>query len=104
MAGTRAAMFTPVQALGLVVLWDDGDDLHAEPRAPYPNAREVLALRAHRAGAAALIGGSSRTAELVQLVESGWARSLEPDRASLAAPPRWSGRRPTTRWPGTPPR
>ena len=82
-AGTRAAMFTPVQALGLVVLWDDGDDLHAEPRAPYPHAREVLALRAHRAGAAALIGGFARTAELVQLVESGWARSLEPGRASL---------------------
>jgi primosomal protein N' (replication factor Y) len=75
-AGTRAAMFAPVCHLGLVVLWDDGDDLHAEPRAPYPNAREVLALRAHRAGAAALIGGFSRTAELTQLVEAGWARPL----------------------------
>ena len=84
-AGTRAAMFAPVQNLGLVVLWDDGDDLHAEPRAPYPNAREVLALRAHRAGAAALIGGFSRTAELAQLVRSGWARDLTPDRATLRA-------------------
>jgi primosomal protein N' (replication factor Y) (superfamily II helicase) len=87
-AGTRAAMFAPVRDLGLVVLWDDGDDLHAEPRAPYPNAREVLALRAHRAGGAALIGGFARTAELAQLVGSGWARSLEPDRGTLrqAAP------------------
>ena len=42
----------PGHDLGLVVLWDDGDDLHAEPRAPYPHAREVLALRAHRTGAA----------------------------------------------------
>jgi primosomal protein N' (replication factor Y) len=75
-AGTRAAMFAPVAELGLVVLWDDGDDLHAEPRAPYPHAREVLALRAHRAGAAALIGGFARTAELTQLVEGGWARPL----------------------------
>jgi primosomal protein N' (replication factor Y) (superfamily II helicase) len=75
-AGTRAAMFAPVAELGLVVLWDDGDDLHAEPRAPYPNAREVLALRAHRADAAALIGGFARTAELTQLVASGWARPL----------------------------
>ncbi len=75
-AGTRAAMFAPVAELGLVVLWDDGDDLHAEPRAPYPNAREVLALRAHRTGAAALIGGFARTAELTQLVAGGWARSL----------------------------
>jgi len=75
-AGTRAAMFAPVGQLGLVVLWDDGDDLHAEPRAPYPNAREVLALRAHKAGAAALIGGFARTAELTQLVVAGWAKPL----------------------------
>jgi primosomal protein N' (replication factor Y) len=84
-AGTRAAMFAPVRDLGLVVLWDDGDDLHAEPRAPYPNAREVLALRAHRAGAAALIGGFARTTELSQLVKSGWAHQLGPDRPTLRA-------------------
>jgi primosomal protein N' (replication factor Y) len=82
-AGTRAAMFAPVRDLGLVVLWDDGDDLHAEPRAPYPNAREVLALRAHRAGAAALIGGFARTTELTQLVSAGWAHQLGPDRPTL---------------------
>ncbi|MGD0243774.1 MAG: primosomal protein N' [Streptosporangiaceae bacterium] len=75
-AGTRAAMFAPVAELGLVVLWDDGDDLHAEPRAPYPHAREVLALRAHRTGAAALIGGFARTTELTQLVAGRWARPL----------------------------
>jgi primosomal protein N' (replication factor Y) (superfamily II helicase) len=88
-AGTRAAMFAPVRDLGLVVLWDDGDDLHADPHAPYPNAREVLALRAHRAGAAALIGGFARTTELTQLVSAGWARPLGPDRQTLrAAAPR----------------
>jgi primosomal protein N' (replication factor Y) (superfamily II helicase) len=75
-AGTRAAMFAPVHDLGLVVIWDDGDDLHAEPRAPYPHAREVLALRAHRARAAALIGGFGRTAEATSLVASGWAVAL----------------------------
>lgn len=84
-AGTRAAMFAPVRDLGLVVLWDDGDDLHTDPRAPYPNAREVLALRAHRARAAALIGGFARTAELTQLVTSGWARTLEADRVTVRA-------------------
>jgi len=84
-AGTRAAMFAPVRDLGLVVLWDDGDDSHAEPHAPYPNAREVLALRAHRAGAAALIGGFARTTELTQLVQAGWAHHLGPDRQTLRA-------------------
>ncbi len=87
-AGTRAAMFAPVADLGLVVLWDEGDDLHAEPRAPYPHAREVLALRAHRAGSAALIGGFARTAEAALLLASGWARPLAAARATVreAAP------------------
>jgi primosomal protein N' (replication factor Y) len=80
--GTRAAAFAPVSSLGLVVLWDDGDDQHAEPRAPYPHAREVLALRAELEGAAALLGGWSRTAEGAALVDAGWARSLEPDRGA----------------------
>ncbi len=88
-AGTRAAMFAPVRDLGLVVLWDDGDDLLAERRAPYPHAREVLALRAHRQGAAALIGGFARSTELTQLVAAGWARALAGDRGALrAAAPR----------------
>jgi primosomal protein N' (replication factor Y) len=82
-AGTRSAMFAPVRDLGLVVLWDDGDDLHAERRAPYPHAREVLALRAHRCGAAALIGGFARTAEMTQLVEAGWARTLRAERTQV---------------------
>ena len=81
--GTRSAMFAPVGNLGLVVLWDEGDDLHAEPRAPYPHAREVLALRAHRGGAAALIGGFARTAEATQLMAAGWARPLGGDRAAV---------------------
>jgi primosomal protein N' (replication factor Y) (superfamily II helicase) len=81
--GTRAAMFAPVHDLGLVVLWDDGDDVHAEPHAPYPHAREVLALRAHRARAGALIGGFTRTTDGTQLVETGWAHPLVPDRDRL---------------------
>lgn len=83
--GTRAAAFAPVADLGLVVVWDDGDDLHAEPRAPYPHVREVLALRAHLTGAAMLLGGHARTAEGQLLLDHGWARSLEADRAMVRA-------------------
>ena len=82
-AGTRSAMFAPVLNLGLVVLWDEGDDLHAEPRAPYPHAREVLALRAYLSHGAALIGGFARTAEAALLVTSGWARPLAADRSGV---------------------
>jgi primosomal protein N' (replication factor Y) len=82
-AGTRAAMFAPVRDLGLVVIWDDGDDLHAEPRAPYPHAREVLALRAHRIGAGALIGGFARTAEAASLIGAGWAAAITAARPTV---------------------
>lgn len=75
-AGTRAAMFAPVADLGLVVIWDDGDDLHAEPRAPYPHAREVLLTRSQLAGCAALVGGFARTGEGQLLLETGWAREI----------------------------
>ncbi|MFC3998681.1 primosomal protein N' [Nocardiopsis sediminis] len=81
--GTRAAMFAPVHDLGLVVLWDDGADVHSDPHAPYPHARTVLSMRAHRAGAAALIGGFTTTAEGAQLVESGWAHPIAADRETL---------------------
>jgi primosomal protein N' (replication factor Y) len=81
--GTRSAAFAPVRDLGLVVLWDDGDDLHVEPRAPYPHLREVLLLRAAQQGTGLLLGGFARTTEAQLLVETGWAREIGVDRAVL---------------------
>ncbi|HYB39945.1 MAG TPA: primosomal protein N' [Mycobacterium sp.] len=74
--GTRSAVFAPVTDLGLVMVWDDGDDTLADPRAPYPHAREVAMLRAHQMRCAALIGGYARTAEAHALVRSGWAHDV----------------------------
>ncbi len=86
--GTRAAMFAPVRDLGVVVIWDDGDDLHADEHAPYPHARDVLIQRAWLDNCAAVVAGTSRTAEAALLIESGWAHELAADRAVLrsAAP------------------
>lgn len=81
--GTRSAVFTPVHDLGLIVVWDDGDDSLNEPRAPYPHPREVAVLRAHHEQAALLIGGFSRTAEAQALVASGWAHDLVADRSII---------------------
>lgn len=74
--GTRAAAFAPVHDVGLVAMWDDGDDLFSEPRAPYPHAREVLLLRAHDCGAGVLLAAHARSAEAHSLVESGWCTDL----------------------------
>ena len=83
--GTRAAAFAPVAHPGLMAVWDDGDDLHAEPRAPYPHTRDLLVHRAHATGAALLVAGFARTAEAQLLVESGWAREVIAERPELRA-------------------
>lgn len=83
--GTRAAVFAPAPDVGLLVVWDDGDDLHSEPRAPYPHTREVAALRAHAAGAAVVIAGHARTAETQALVDAGWAHDLVAARETVRA-------------------
>ncbi|WAX81076.1 primosomal protein N' [Streptomyces sp. KMM 9044] len=86
--GTRAAMFAPVRDLGLVALWDDGDDSHGEQHAPQPHAREVLLLRAAQDKCGFLLGSWSCTVEAAQLVETGWAGPLVAgrDRVRAAAP------------------
>jgi primosomal protein N' (replication factor Y) len=83
--GTRATAFAPVADPGLLVVWDDGDDLHSEPRMPYPNVRDVLVQRAHLSGAALLVGGFARTAEAQLLVDSGWAHEIVAARDVLRA-------------------
>ncbi|WP_066171914.1 primosomal protein N' [Gordonia hydrophobica] len=90
--GTRSAIFAPVRDIGLIVVFDDGDDSLDEPRSPYPHPREVGVLRAHATGAALLVGGFSRTAEVQALVESGWAFDVVAPRATVReAMPRVDG-------------
>lgn len=81
--GTRSAAFAPVANLGMVVCWDDGDDLHIEQRAPYAHAREVLLLRASREDTACLLAGHARSTEVQRLVEAGWALPVESDRSTM---------------------
>ena len=81
--GTRAAAYAPVAEPGLLAIWDDGDDLHDEPRAPYAHTRDVLVLRSALTGAALLVGGFARTAEAQLLVETGWAHEVAAARADV---------------------
>jgi primosomal protein N' (replication factor Y) len=81
--GTRSAAFAPVQDLGLVACWDDGDDLHIEQRAPYAHAREVLLLRAGQEGSACLLAGHARSTEVQRLVGAGWAVPVEAERHTV---------------------
>lgn len=83
--GTRSAVWAPVRDLGLVLVWDDGDDTLAEPRAPYAHARDVAILRAHLAGAGLIVAGHAVSAEGAALTETGWATPIEPTQAARTA-------------------
>jgi primosomal protein N' (replication factor Y) len=74
--GTRSAAFAPLPDLGLIAVWDDGDDSLCDPRAPYPHTREVAVLRSHTETCALVLGGAARTAETQALVDAGWAHDL----------------------------
>jgi len=75
--GTRSAVLAPMAGLGLIVLVDDGNDLYAEPRAPYPHARTAAALRASQAGCALLLASHARSCEAQQWIERGWLGVIE---------------------------
>lgn len=80
-AGTRAAVFAPLPDLGLLALWDDGDDSLADPRAPYWHAREVLSLRSQQGGIPLVIGSYARSVDVARSVRTGWLASLQASRA-----------------------
>ncbi|GAA1378002.1 primosomal protein N' [Luteococcus sanguinis] len=86
--GTRAAAFAPMRNLGLTVLWDDGDDLWSEPRAPYFHARDVAAIRSTQERCALLFAGHARSCEMESWIERGWVTpvALEPGLARREAP------------------
>lgn len=83
--GTRSAVFAPAPRLRLIVLLDDDDPSHSEPRAPYHHAREVALLRSVQTGAGLLFVSTSRSLEVQRLTERGWLQDLAPQGPSRRA-------------------
>lgn len=86
--GTRAAAWAPVRDLGLVAWWDDGDDLWEEPRAPYPQLRDIVRTRCEIEGAALLTGGFARSVPVQAWVDSAVVKEVRAARETVrsAAP------------------
>ncbi|MCI7672071.1 MAG: primosomal protein N' [Schaalia hyovaginalis] len=74
--GTRSAVWTPLANLGLILVWDDGDDRLREQRAPRCDALDVAVARSHIEGCALVAAAYSRSVKAQRLVETGWAVSL----------------------------
>lgn len=78
--GNRAALYAPAAQLALIALWDDGDALHAEPRAPYVHGRDVALVRQELQKSALIFAGHARSTEVERLVEVGWLGDIGPER------------------------
>ena len=81
--GSRAAIYAPSHALGLIAIWDDGDSNHWEPNSPYIHSREVALIRQSQINCDLLIASHSRSAEVQRLIEIGY---LSDDSTSFNRP------------------
>lgn len=70
--GNRSALYSPLPNLGLLVVWQDGDPLMAEPLAPYPHARDVALVRQQQSSCDLVFASHSRSTAVQRLIELGW--------------------------------
>lgn len=69
--GPRSAVYAPAARLGLLVVWEDGDPLLAEPLSPWVHARDAALVRQGQSGCALVIAGHARSTDAERLVELG---------------------------------
>lgn len=72
--GSRAAVYAPVQNLGQIIIWDDGDVGHQEPASPFSHSREVALLRQRVQPCDVHFLGHSRSTEVQRLVAIGFVQ------------------------------
>ena len=82
--GNRSAALSPAHNLGLIAMWDDGDENYQEPLAPYPHARDVALLRQSLTGARLVFAAHTVTTDIARLCELGFLSSV----SRLSATPR----------------
>jgi primosomal protein N' (replication factor Y) len=84
--GARSALFAPVCNLGLVVVDEEHDGSFKQEEGTRYHARDMALLRAHRAGATAVLGSATPSLESEMLVRRGMISRLTlPDRAHQQA-------------------
>ncbi len=61
--GTRSAVFAPLENLGLVIVDEEHDPSYRQHESPFYHARDVGVMRAHFAGAVAVLGSATPAME-----------------------------------------
>lgn len=74
--GNRSTVYSPAHDVGVVLIWDDGDPLLAEPLSPGVHARDAALIRQELEGSSLVFAGHTRTTDVERLVQLGWVRDL----------------------------
>ena len=74
--GNRSAALSPAHNLGLIAMWDDGDENYQEPLAPYPHARDVALVRQSLTGARLVLAAHAVTTDVERLCELGFLTAV----------------------------
>jgi primosomal protein N' (replication factor Y) len=69
--GTRSAVFSPVQQLGLVIVDEEHDTSYKQEESPRYNGRDVAIVRAQKAGALVVLGSATPSMESYANAKSG---------------------------------
>lgn len=78
--GNRSTVYAPAHDTGLVIVWDDGDPLLAEPLSPGVHARDAALVRQELEHSALVFAGHTRTTDVERLVQIGWVREVPASR------------------------
>lgn len=79
--GTRSAVFAPLENIGLVIVDEEHDPSYRQHESPFYNARDVAVMRAHLAGAVAVLGSATPAMESFYNAQNGKYTYLHlPDR------------------------
>lgn len=80
--GSRSALYAPLQNLGLIAIFDDGDSNFQDQQSPYAHARDIALLRQLEDGCSLLFVGHARSSELQRLVDMNYVTDLNSTFAS----------------------
>jgi primosomal protein N' (replication factor Y) len=84
--GTRSAVFAPVVRLGLIIVDEEHDGSYKQEETPRYHGRDVAVMRAHQAGALAVLGSATPSMESFYNAQNGRYHLVTLERRVLDRP------------------